>query len=600
MLALDWNSLRAAFFSGNSGPSLRPIAQISFAFNHFLNGFDPFAFKTTNLVIHFLTSLLVFTLARRVFQAASHRSRPLGISTRSETLAASTTALIWALHPVQLLVVLHAVQRMTSLSAFFLLAALLLHIRARDRALPLPQTSFLTAWLLLWPLSILSKENGILFPYFVLLFELFFKRNADGRIDRFTRYLAWTCALSGVITAVYLLSSFGHWIFASYELRPFSLSERLLTESRVLWFYLGLLLTPSFGAFALHHDDISISTNLFSPPTTFLALICWLLVVFAAWRWRRNQPLFTFGVLWFLVGHALESTFLPLEIAYEHRNYLPSFGIFIAVVGAFMQMPDELQRISRIALPVFTAACIAYLSLLTALRSNEFSNTLLQTQMEAENHPYSARAHSAAGAALAELPLARNPQSPIHAFARKHFEQATRLSDTDKSGLFGQIRLDCAINRLPNQHSLDELAKRLGALPFAPGDRNILFRIKEDAIAGSHCLDASAVQRLFQSSLGNPSVSPGVRAIILSWYADYLWLVRSDMVAAQESLRESLRIAPTVSSNALKLAQLHYLAGENTQAKQLLATLSTTHLSVDELATMEQLRQTLGLAESRP
>ena len=46
---------------------------------------------------------------------------------------AALLASVWLLHPIQLTSVLYAVQRMTSLSAFFLLAALLFHIMARRR-----------------------------------------------------------------------------------------------------------------------------------------------------------------------------------------------------------------------------------------------------------------------------------------------------------------------------------------------------------------------------------------------------------------------------------------------------------------------------------
>ena len=117
--------------SGDSGPSGRPVAQLSFALNHYFSGLDPFAFKLTNLAIHLANGVLIFILALRLLAS-------LRVSTeqRRALIAAGLLATAWLLHPIQLLPVLHVVQRMTSLSAFFLLMALLCHMRGRDVGAP--------------------------------------------------------------------------------------------------------------------------------------------------------------------------------------------------------------------------------------------------------------------------------------------------------------------------------------------------------------------------------------------------------------------------------------------------------------------------------
>ena len=58
---------------------------------------------------------------------------------------------------------------------------------------------------------------------------------------------------------------------------------------------------------------------------TLLGGSCWL---------RRRLPVVACGILWFFVGHLLESTVIPLELMFEHRNYLPSFAVLLAVIGA--------------------------------------------------------------------------------------------------------------------------------------------------------------------------------------------------------------------------------------------------------------------------
>jgi tetratricopeptide (TPR) repeat protein len=85
------------------------------------------------------------------------------------------------------------------------------------------------------------------------------------------------------------------------------------------------------GRFALEHD-LAPSVSLLSPATTLSSFIGILgLLVVAVMVWRRWRPL-SFLVFWFLGNLALESSFLPLDMVFEHRAYLPSFGVVGAVV----------------------------------------------------------------------------------------------------------------------------------------------------------------------------------------------------------------------------------------------------------------------------
>ena len=184
LASLSSESLHQALASGGAGPSGRPVAQLSFALNHYFSGFNPFAFKATNLAIHLACGLLVFALSRRLLGTVKPPAQQHNV-----LIASGAVAALWLLHPIQLLPVLHAVQRMTSLSAFFLLAALLLHVRGRESAGRVAAAWLLLAWGVLWPLSFFSKESGVLFPVFALAWELVVRRNSFGRLDRFARGL---------------------------------------------------------------------------------------------------------------------------------------------------------------------------------------------------------------------------------------------------------------------------------------------------------------------------------------------------------------------------------------------------------------------------
>ncbi|MFS2033150.1 tetratricopeptide repeat protein [Polaromonas sp. CT11-55] len=586
---LSLETLHQALTSGGAGPSGRPVAQLSFALNHYFSGFSPFAFKATNLAIHFACGLLVFALTRRLLGTVRPPAQQ-----RNLLLASGAVTALWLLHPIQLLPVLHAVQRMTSLSAFFLLAALLLHIRGRESAGRVAVSWLLLAWTVFWPLSFLSKESGLLFPVFVLAWELLVRRNSVGRLDRFARGLMALTALFLAAGLAYSLSARAQWLWAGYQLRPFSLTERLLTEGRVLWFYLDLIVAPDLKAFGLYHDDFVVSTGLLSPWATLSALLGLAGLASLAWWTRIRAPLVAFGILWFLIGHALESTVLPLELVHEHRNYLPVLGVLMVAGWALMLALERQGTHRRIGI-MLAAAALGYSLLLTALRSHQFGEEVRRTQVEARNHPSSARAQHEAGVSLAGLPDAALRDSPTYALARTRYEMAGKLDPNLKMSWLGLIHLNCKAGMPAKQADIEELARRLRETPFAPGDTGVLYNMKEMSIAGSVCLTRAEMDALFAAALANPGVSPGIQAILHSWHADYLWLHEHDLAAARRALGQSLALNPSNPSNRLKWAQLLMISGEMAQARQLLLALRPVYFSAEERKTLDELLAALNM-----
>jgi protein O-mannosyl-transferase len=583
LTTLSLESLQQAWTSGGAGPSGRPVAQLSFALDHYLGGFNPFAFKATNLVIHFACGLLVFCLARLLLIAAKPAARPHHV-----LIAAAVVATLWLLHPIQLLPVLHVVQRMTSLSALFLLAALLLHVRGREQGGRAGAALLILAWAILWPLSIFSKETGALFPFFALAWELIVRRSSRGNLDRLTRILASLTGACLVAGMVYVLSPRGQWLWSGYDLRPFSLIERLLTEARVLWFYIGLIVAPRLEVLGLYHDDIAVSTGLVSPFSTLPSLLGLAGLAWLAWRMRTRAPLVAFGVAWFLIGHAMESTVLPLEIAHEHRNYIPMFGLLIAAGWALICALESKGERKTIGVALLAGA-LAYFPFVTALRANQFGDEVRRAQLEAQHHRTSARAQYEAGRALTDLSESAAPKSPTYFMARRHYELAGELDPDFKFSFLSLIHLNCKAGIPAVLGEVNELGRRLRQGHFAPGDRNVLYSLKEMSIGGSVCLDRAEVDGLFAAALANPGISQGVRAMLHSWHADYLWLHEHDVLAARGALGRSLALNPSSPSNRLKWAQLRLISGEIGPAVELLFELRDENLSTSERNTLNEL-----------
>ena len=185
-------------------------------------------------------------------------------------------------------------------------------------------------------MATLSKQNGILLPLLIFITEIFFfnKDTYKQEIKRLRIILAALVVVPGLVVLITGLMA-PEWLFGGYSGRNFTLFERLITQPRVLLDYIGnLLLVPGVTPMGLFHDDYVKSTGIFTPVTTFAGLAFLGAVLIGAYKTRREiTSIIFFGFIFFYAAHIVESSFIPLELYFEHRNYLPSFGIYFSVAS---------------------------------------------------------------------------------------------------------------------------------------------------------------------------------------------------------------------------------------------------------------------------
>jgi tetratricopeptide (TPR) repeat protein len=122
-----------------------------------------------------------------------------------------------------------------------------------------------------------------------------------------------------------------------YSHRYFTHSERLLTQFRILVYYLFQIVYPNPAHLSIAHDII-ISKSLFDPWTTLPAIMLIMGGLWCSLFFLPSLPLLCFGGLFFLSQHAVESSFLPLELIFEHRNYIPTMFLFVGIAGGFHRL----------------------------------------------------------------------------------------------------------------------------------------------------------------------------------------------------------------------------------------------------------------------
>lgn len=443
-----FDNWRIASLSSHSGPLLRPIAMFSFAANVVANdGVDSFSIKSVNLLIHLFCGGLVFVFASQVFARISATDHPAW-----RNHVAVMAAALWLLAPLHVSTVLYAVQRMAQLSALFSLAGLVIYMHYRSRwaaaGASAGEFSAMLLWLFLFTfLGALSKENGVLLLWLVVVVEVtLFNGDWSGVRSVLLRRLSMLLLVAPVILVLAAMMIWPDVISGRYAGREFTLEERLWTQLRLLWRYLGWLIFPDINAMGFQHDDIPISRGWMQPLTTLVSALALLVALSIAIFLRHRVPLLLFALLFYLIGHSLESSVWPLEMVYEHRNYLPSVAVFIFAASVISLLYEKVT-IVRSWVPLF--AVLAVLLTLLFLRVFTWGDQHRLASVNVANHPVSSRSHYFLAEswmdAYREFREASDQEHVVGQYlvlARNHFELMYQLYPRDVAAIVMLYYLD--------------------------------------------------------------------------------------------------------------------------------------------------------------
>lgn len=362
----------------------RVLPNLSFGVQYAIHGFQVRGYHVVNIAIHILCALFLYVFTRQLLHIDWLRERYGANAPWISWLV----AFAWALHPIQINAVSYIVQRMTSMSVLFALCALCSWMAARSaylRGHRLNACLWCAASLSSWLLGLLSKENILILPLLALITEFFLFRKADLSLPR--RYRAVILALSLFIVAGIAISLPG--LFQAYDYREFTPWQRLMTQSRVLWHYISLFIVPISDRFVLLYD-YPLSMGLFSPLTTFFAMASWISLPCLLFHYRKRFPVAAWAIYWYIAAHLVESTILPLEIAYEHRMYLPSIALVIAGILLLHDGWREFRMNSSLT-GLGIIAVLVILGGATYTRNLDFKDAVTFHKAELKNYPNSFR-----------------------------------------------------------------------------------------------------------------------------------------------------------------------------------------------------------------
>jgi protein O-mannosyl-transferase len=315
----------------------RPLVILSFNINYAISEFEVWSYHLLNILFHVLATLLVYQLARKALNFLEDFS-----SQKSFAVLPFFAAMVFSLHPLNTQSVTYISSRSSIMVTVCYLSALILFFEGFKKWKQTGQKGwayFIGSGYFFF-LGGLTKEIIITFPVMLFLFHFYFISRVTPKAWIAT-YAKWISLL-----VIPLITFVGYKQFSAGGLLSNSAaylkpSTWFLTQTSVVPFeYFRKMLFP----FNMNIDiDFPVLSN-WLQPTHWLGMITLIAFIFFWFRISTyiseteeiGRRFAGFGMAWILLTLLPTSSFIPLlDVAVEHRTYLPMVGLVFLMTGCF-------------------------------------------------------------------------------------------------------------------------------------------------------------------------------------------------------------------------------------------------------------------------
>jgi hypothetical protein len=543
------------YLFGNDGTSWsRSVAYLSFLVDDQVWPSSPQPFKTTNIALHLVNGLLACLLLFRVLRYR--------LSTESAFAVAVVAAALWLIHPLQVSTVLYVVQRMSQLSMLFVVLVLLCHCYALESKRPCAGISWVLLAAVCGLLGVLSKENALVGIWLMALISWFARLNH-------TQYPGMAKLRSCYIGVIYIVAAacLIYFVYTALDrgfgFRVFDQNERMAFQGLVLAKYLQYWFFPWGADMGLFHDDMEYRIQQASAAFYATWWILHLVIIGVACKFWRKLPLVTFGVFFFYLGHIIESTIWPLELMYEHRNYLPSLGLSLVTVEVMRWLID-FCRSRKLPVLGYGVAVLFIGALATQLvyRVSIWSDYKMMISKWAYEHPYSLRAQTSMATLLSSAGMTAMASDKLSETDLHLPNLVVRLQ---------RLNLQCS-QSVSQEDKVNLTRQEVIASPFSAGTlHQVEAAVKSQRV---ECFEKNFEDFDFYWLLEQIGSKKDLRSHgnYLTQFNDVasdFYISRFDYTSALMARLEMYQRQPTIDT-ALKLADLYLLGGDAEGAKEYL------------------------------
>jgi tetratricopeptide (TPR) repeat protein len=438
-----WSLLDHTFSTMSGGPLGRPVSMTSFLLQWLVS--EDLAVSdlaAVNIFLHCALFVAIVALLQRVIGSM------LQVSFGESVWVAVMSASLWAALPIHASTVLYIVQRMTILAAFFSIISLTYLVDYLNAANRVSRASLeikhLVMALACFFIAVFSKENAVtLVPVAAVLFVLVFCAHWSNR----GRHIA----LLIINLLIATLLSLGYLYFRDeYTVRSFTIDQRLGYQLVAFWIYLKQSIFPSIGELGIFHDDFGrvVQVNskiLFLSISGLIGLVILQHFALMSEKWR----LLGLGVTLILYGHLVETTVVPLELFFEHRNYFPSVGLAMITANFATRALSKSAGMVAVTLVFVIVFCMYSVALVRVVLPYQSDVSFAINSVT--NHPLSPRAHADAAAMFARY---HNTDRALYHLER--FVELEPLNSRLERNIL-RVSLSCVSGGVPLERFMNDL-----------------------------------------------------------------------------------------------------------------------------------------------
>ena len=319
-----------------------PLSWWSHMLDAHLFGMKPGPHHMTNVLIHVLNTVLLFSLTS---------------SLTGFRMRAAIVAMLFAVHPTNVESVVWVAERKNLLSTSFALLALLAYgkyarsLRLRDYIVTLT----------LYLLSLMAKPMMVTFPLLLLLFDYWpLKRINEGRLSLIYEKIPF-CLLALGVSAVTLFAQ--NQVHAMWTFESLPVSTRMANAVVSIFRYAYHLICPVSLALFYPHPVF------WSQQIVLSALIAFVSITAFVIKQRLVAPYMFVGWLWFALSLMPIIGIIQVggQAMADRYTYVPYLGLYFAIVWHLAVMSGRWRIASRAVLLVLTTAWVGW----TTMRTRE-------------------------------------------------------------------------------------------------------------------------------------------------------------------------------------------------------------------------------------
>jgi Flp pilus assembly protein TadD len=427
---LSWNGMVWALTTEDAG-NWHPLTWISHMLDFQLYGMNPTGHHLTSVALHLANSILLFLLLERMTKAL---------------WASAMVAALFALHPMHVESVAWVSERKDVLSTLFWILSIWAYTRwVEDSQRGTAKGRRFYVWsLVLFVLGLAAKPMLVTLPFVLLLLDYWpLQRRQTSFTASFVEKIPYFVAVVASCVVTYFVQLKGG---ALKSLASVPLGMRLQNVPVSYARYLGKTFWPA--PLAIPYPIVKWPAWAVAGAIALLLLLSW----WACWR-SREQPWITVGWLWFLV------TLIPVigiiqvgtQSMADRYHYIPSIGLFIAVVWAARNWGGRLAQQARPIVGVLAAVVCLVMTARQAAFWEDSQKLFLHSIQSTKNNYV----------AYDRLGRCAETKGQTNA-AIEYFETAVRiqpnlphtLNDLGRV-LLGRGQVDEAVTRLQRAVSLD-------------------------------------------------------------------------------------------------------------------------------------------------